>query len=106
VTAMAQLIADLCQGLGLDRIDLIGNDTGGVVAQVVAASQPELLRSLVLTNCDTEGNFPPQAFMPVIEAAVRGEIAPLLTVDSLAGRPGHVLYSGHPVQRHADRARG
>jgi pimeloyl-ACP methyl ester carboxylesterase len=71
---------DLCQGLGLDRIDLVGNDTGGVVAQIVAASHPELLRSLVLTNCDTEGNFPPQAFMPVIEAAARGEIAPLLTV--------------------------
>ena len=80
VTAMAQLIVDLCQGLGLDRIDLVGNDTGGVVAQIVAARHPELLRSLVLTNCDTEGNFPPQAFMPVIQAAVRGEIAPLLTV--------------------------
>ena len=80
VTAMAQLIVDLCQNLGLDRIDLVGNDTGGVVAQIVAARHPELLRSLVLTNCDTEGNFPPQAFMPVIEAAARGEIAPLLTV--------------------------
>jgi pimeloyl-ACP methyl ester carboxylesterase len=56
VTAMAQLIVDLCQG------------------------HPELLRSLVLTNCDTEGNFPPPSFLPVIEAAARGEIAPLLTV--------------------------
>jgi pimeloyl-ACP methyl ester carboxylesterase len=80
VTAMARLIVDLCQGLGLDRIDLVGNDTGGAVAQIVAAGHPELLRSLVLTNCDTEGNFPPQAFMPVIEAAVRGEIAPLLPI--------------------------
>ena len=80
VTAMAQLIVDLCQDLRLDRIDLVGNDTGGVVAQIVAARHPELVRSLVLTNCDTEGNFPPQAFMPVIEAAGRGEIAPLLTV--------------------------
>jgi pimeloyl-ACP methyl ester carboxylesterase len=80
VTAMAQLVVDLCQGLGLDRIDLVGNDTGGAAAQIVAASHPELLRSLVLTNCDTEGNFPPAAFMPVIEAAARGEIAPLLTV--------------------------
>ena len=80
VTAMAQLIVDLCQGLGLDRIDLVGNDTGGVVAQIVAASYPELLRSLVLTNCDTEGNFPPPSFMPVIEAAARGEIAPPLTI--------------------------
>jgi len=82
VTAMAQLVLDLCQGLGLDRIDLVGNDTGGAVAQIVAASHPELLRSLVLTNCDTEGNFPPAAFMPVIEAAARGEIAPLLTVGA------------------------
>ena len=80
VTAMAQLIVDLCQDLGLERIDLVGNDTGGVVAQILAARHPELLRSLVLTNCDTEGNFPPQAFIPVIQAAVRGEIAPLLTV--------------------------
>jgi pimeloyl-ACP methyl ester carboxylesterase len=80
VTAMAQLIADLCQGLGLDRIDLVGNDTGGVVAQILAARHPELLRSLVLTNCDTEGNFPPPAFLPVIQAAARGQIAPLLTV--------------------------
>src|SRR5579863_2413214 len=80
VTAMAQMVVDLCQGLGLDRIDLVGNDTGGAVSQIVAASHPELLRSLVLTNCDTEGNFPPPSFLPVIEAAGRGEIAPLLTV--------------------------
>jgi pimeloyl-ACP methyl ester carboxylesterase len=80
VTAMAQLVVDLCQGLGLDRIDLVGNDTGGVVAQVIAASHSELLRSLVLTNCDTPGNFPPPSFMPVIEAAARGELAPLLTL--------------------------
>jgi hypothetical protein len=51
-----------------------------VVAQIVAASHPELLRSLVLTNRDTGGNFPPPAFLPVIEAAVRGEIASLVTV--------------------------
>ena len=79
VTAMARLVVDLCQGLGLDRIDLVGNDTGGVVAQIVAAGHPELLRSLVLTNCDTDGNFPPPAFMPVIEAARRGELAAPLT---------------------------
>jgi pimeloyl-ACP methyl ester carboxylesterase len=61
----------------------VGNDTGGVVAQIVAASHPELLRSLVLTNCDTEGNFPPPAFTPVIQAAARGEIAPLLTTAAV-----------------------
>jgi pimeloyl-ACP methyl ester carboxylesterase len=80
VTAMAQLVVDLCRGLGLDLIDLVGNDTGGVIAQIVAASHPELLRSLVLTSCDTEGNFPPPALLPMFEAAARGELAPLLTV--------------------------
>jgi pimeloyl-ACP methyl ester carboxylesterase len=80
VTAMAQVVVDLCHGLGLDRIDLVGNDTGGVIAQIVAATHPELLRSLVLTNCDTDGNFPPPSFRPVIEAAARGDIAPLLTL--------------------------
>ena len=35
VTALAQLIAELCQGLGLDRIDLVGNDTGGVAAPIM-----------------------------------------------------------------------
>jgi pimeloyl-ACP methyl ester carboxylesterase len=80
VTALAQLVVDLCQGLGLDRIDLVGNDMGGAIAQVIAASHPELLRSLVLTNCDTDGNFPPPSFLPVIEAAARGDLAQLLTV--------------------------
>jgi pimeloyl-ACP methyl ester carboxylesterase len=69
LTALARLVADLCEGLGLEQIDLVGNDFGGVVAQVVAATRPELLRSLVLTNCDTDGNFPPPSFLPVIEAA-------------------------------------
>ena len=77
---MAQLVVDLCEGLGLDQVDLVGNDMGGAITQVIAASRPELLRSLVLTNCDTDGNFPPPAFLPVIEAARRGDIAPLLTV--------------------------
>lgn len=51
-----------------------------MIVQIVAASHPELVRSLVLTNCDTEGNFPPKSFMPVIKAARRGQIEPLLTV--------------------------
>jgi pimeloyl-ACP methyl ester carboxylesterase len=79
VTAIAGLVVDLCEGLGLDQVDLVGCDTGGAIAQLVAVQRPDLLRSLVLTNCDTEGNFPPPAFMPVVQAARRGEIAGLAT---------------------------
>jgi pimeloyl-ACP methyl ester carboxylesterase len=85
VHAMAQAVIDLCAALGLEQIDLVGNDTGGAVAQLVAIQRPDALRSLTLTNCDTEGNFPPAGFAPTVEAAQRGQIAPLLTV--LAANP-------------------
>jgi pimeloyl-ACP methyl ester carboxylesterase len=85
VTALAQVAADLCDGLGLDQLDLVGNDTGGAVAQVFAARQPGRLRSFTLTDCECEGNFPPQEFAPVIELARQGGLAPFLT--ALAADP-------------------
>ncbi len=85
VSGMADAVADLCDGLGLDKVDLVGNDTGGAVAQIFAARHPERLRSLTLTNCDTEGNFPPPGFLPLVETARRGELAPVLA--AIAGDP-------------------
>ncbi|MGH3248208.1 MAG: alpha/beta fold hydrolase [Trebonia sp.] len=75
VAALAQVVADLCDGLGLTRVDLVGNDTGGAVAQVFAARHPDLIRSFTLTNCDCEGNFPPPEFAPVVELARQGALA-------------------------------
>jgi pimeloyl-ACP methyl ester carboxylesterase len=76
--AMAGAVAELCDGLGLDRVDLVGNDTGGAIAQIIAARQPGRLRTLTLTNCDTEGNFPPAEVAPLIEAARNGVAAAFL----------------------------
>jgi pimeloyl-ACP methyl ester carboxylesterase len=81
LTAMAGVVADLCAGLGLDQVDLVGNDSGGAVAQILAGRHPELLRSLVLTNCDTEDNLPPQEFAPLVEAAARGELTPMIVAS-------------------------
>ena len=78
VAGMADAVAELCDGLGLDQVDLVGNDTGGAVAQIFAARQPGRLRTLALTNCDTEGNFPPAEVAPFIEAARAGMAAPFL----------------------------
>jgi pimeloyl-ACP methyl ester carboxylesterase len=85
VPAMAEMLEELCAGLGLDQVDLVGNDTGGAVCQVFAARHPERLRSLALTNCDTEGNFPPPEFAPIVELARQGKIAQAM-VD-LLGNP-------------------
>jgi pimeloyl-ACP methyl ester carboxylesterase len=85
VTALAQVVADLCDGLGLTQVDLVGNDTGGAVAQIFAARHPDRIRSFTLTNCDCEGNFPPPEFAPVVELAQQGMLAPGLA--AIAGDP-------------------
>ncbi|MFJ9786978.1 alpha/beta fold hydrolase [Amycolatopsis sp. NPDC101161] len=78
LTGLARLLEDFCESLELGAVDLVANDTGGAVAQVFAAHHPDRVRTLTLTNCDTQGNLPPQAFRPVVELAERGKLAPLL----------------------------
>jgi pimeloyl-ACP methyl ester carboxylesterase len=77
VTALADALADLCDSLGVGQADVVGNDTGGAVAQIFAARHPGKLRSLTLTNCDCEGNLPPAEFAPFVEQARQGALAPL-----------------------------
>ncbi|SFQ37224.1 Pimeloyl-ACP methyl ester carboxylesterase [Amycolatopsis arida] len=72
---LATAIADFCAALDLDQVDLVANDTGGAVAQVLAARHPRLPRTLVLTNCETHDNVPPEALRPTVELARRGELA-------------------------------
>jgi hypothetical protein len=50
-----------------DQVDLVGNDSGGGIAQIFAALNPERVRTLTLTNCDTHDNWPPEAFKPLSE---------------------------------------
>jgi pimeloyl-ACP methyl ester carboxylesterase len=74
ISALADVLAELIDGLGLGQVDLVGNDTGGAICQVFAARYPDSLRSLTLTNCDTDGNFPPPEFVPLVELAREGKL--------------------------------
>ena len=47
---LARAVADLITHLELDDVALIGNDSGGAIAQVVAVNHPELLGRVVLTR--------------------------------------------------------
>lgn len=76
IAAMASVLEDFCDALGLASADLVANDTGGAVAQVFAARNPQRLATLTLTNCDTGDNLPPEAFKPVVELAAAGALAP------------------------------
>ena len=74
---LARFLADCCEALELDEVDLVANDTGGAVAQVFAANYPERLHTLTLTNCETQDNFPPKALLPAVLAARLGLITRL-----------------------------
>lgn len=67
--ALARLIADFLAALGLERVTLVGNDTGGALCQLVVTEHPERLARLVLTSCDAYENFPPRLFQPMFAAA-------------------------------------
>lgn len=86
LNGLARLLEDFCESLELARVDLVANDTGGAVAQVFATHHAARLRTLTLTNCDTQGNLPPASFRPVVELAGQGRLAPLLV--KLAADPG------------------
>lgn len=40
LAALAVLVEDVCDSLGLDGIDLVANDTGGAIAQIFTARNP------------------------------------------------------------------
>lgn len=70
--AQADMVLATLDALGISSFDLVGNDTGGGIAQLLASKAPHRLRSLVLTNADTHDNYPPQALKTVHDAAVSG----------------------------------
>jgi pimeloyl-ACP methyl ester carboxylesterase len=76
-TAQAQMLAEVLDKLGIDKIDLVGNDSGGAIAQIFAAHHPHRLRSLVLTNCDVHDGWPPPQVLPIMEHSRKGTLAPI-----------------------------
>ncbi len=64
--AVADLIADAIEALGLEEVTLVANDTGGALAQLLVTRRPERIGRLVLTSCDAFDYFPPRAFRPVL----------------------------------------
>ncbi len=75
ITVQAQMVLEVIEALGGGEVDLVGNDTGGAIAQLVVTQRPEVVRSLTLTNCDVHDNFPPEAFLGIQEVAQQGFLA-------------------------------
>src|SRR5215471_1911356 len=71
-TANAEMVAQFLDALHIDRVDLVGNDSGGGIALIFAARYPDRVRSLTLTDCDAHDNWPPEAFKPFLAMAASG----------------------------------
>jgi len=59
---LARIVADFMAALDLSGVTLVGNDTGGAIAQRVATDHPDRLARLVLTPCDAYEHFFPPLF--------------------------------------------
>jgi pimeloyl-ACP methyl ester carboxylesterase len=56
---LGDLLADLLDALQVHDTVVVGSDTGGAYAQIMAAHHPDRLAGLVLTPCDTLEHFWP-----------------------------------------------
>ena len=92
VTANAKMLKEVLDALKIDRVDLVGNDSGGGIAQIFAALNPERVRTLTLTNCDAHDNWPPEAFKPFVEmvkaGGLRDTLSAMLAKKAIFRSPG------------------
>lgn len=65
----ARRVADLIRALGAERAIVVGNDSGGAIAQVLAADHPDVVDRLVLTSADALKHFPPLLHRPLVPLA-------------------------------------
>jgi pimeloyl-ACP methyl ester carboxylesterase len=97
---IAALVAEFLEALELDDVVLVGADTGGAIAQIVATTAPERLGALVLTSCDAFEHFPPGGSFKTLIAAAR--FAPTFRAVVAPLRTRRVRERGYGQLAHAD----
>lgn len=70
--AQVSMLLGLLDQLGVDSVDLVANDSGDAIAQLLLVRAPSRVRSLLLTNGDVETESPPAALQPVFAMARAG----------------------------------
>jgi pimeloyl-ACP methyl ester carboxylesterase len=93
---VARLVGDFLAALGLEDVTLVGNDTGGLISQLVALDHGERVGRLVLSNCDCFEVFPPKEFVPMVKSAhIPGAVkAALAPMRAAAARRTVLAYGG------------
>jgi haloalkane dehalogenase len=110
--AQVDMLIALLDMLRVETVDVVANDSGGAIAQLLVTRHPGRVRTLLLTNCDVENDSPPAALQPVIEMSRKGQfvdqwLAPWLADKKLARSPqgiGGMCYQfpEHPTDEAID----
>ena len=105
IEAIAAMVGEFLDELSLEDVVLVGNDTGGAIAQVVATTTPARLGALVLTSCDAFEHFPPPILKPLIAAAkfaptFRAALQPLRTRFGRERAYGALAHADIDAPRH------
>ena len=75
VEAMARDAIAFIRALGFDQVDLLGFSLGGMVSQVIAQEEPQLVRKLVLAGTGPAGGEGMDTVTPItLRAMVRGAV--------------------------------
>jgi pimeloyl-ACP methyl ester carboxylesterase len=99
------MLVEFMDKLGIGKADVVANDSGGAVAQLLAVSYPARVRSLLLTNCDSEIECPPAALKPVIEMSHAGTFVDQWFAAWLADKALARSETGLGGQCYADRSK-
>jgi pimeloyl-ACP methyl ester carboxylesterase len=82
--AQAAMIKQFLDSRQIDRVDLVGNDSGTAIAQMFAANNPKRVRTLTLTDGDTYNNSPPAALKDFLTSIAQGGVRS--TLQTLSSR--------------------
>ncbi len=101
---IARIAIDVLDALGIERATIVGNDTGGAIAQIATANYPDRVSRLVLTSCDAYDVFPPRMFSYLkVVAAIPGATAVLAQSMRLPGVTQLPIAFGWVARERIDR---
>ena len=98
--AVARMVAQAIEKIGVEKPTVVGNDTGGAITQIMTAQRPELPARLVLTSCDAFEEFPPSSFKTVMRImSAPGVLLAALTPARLAAvrKQSMKSFAKHPI---------
>lgn len=103
----ANMLIGLLDALNVEQVDVVGNDTGGGIAQILAASYPHRIRTLSLTNCEVHDLWPNALLRGFYEGVAAGVVIDgfkqMLTDPALAAEQLGALVYEQPSFFNAER---